>query len=104
MIETETLDLTDGSPTERSNDDHHAHQPAVMGSGHPILPGRPPTPTAPGALASMPDIADMTPKEDLEGRPTCPSHQHHLHFRSSRFSGIILINRSSLKNVKLGAH
>ncbi|GFR62383.1 steroidogenic factor 1 [Elysia marginata] len=65
MIETETLDLTDGTSAERSNDDHHAHQSAVMGSGHPILPGRPPTPTAP-ALASMPDIADMTPKEDPE--------------------------------------
>ncbi|RUS91705.1 hypothetical protein EGW08_000531 [Elysia chlorotica] len=65
MIKSETLDLTDGTSSERSNDDHHAHQPAVMGSGHPILPGRPPTPTVP-ALASLPDIADMTPKDDSE--------------------------------------
>ncbi|GFN92950.1 hypothetical protein PoB_001945600 [Plakobranchus ocellatus] len=65
MIETETLDLTDGTSAERSNDDHHAHQPAVMGSGHPILPGRPPTPTA-SALASMPETADMTPKDDAD--------------------------------------
>ncbi|XP_059170743.1 nuclear receptor subfamily 5 group A member 2-like [Physella acuta] len=63
MIEaSEILDLTDGNSAERSNDDQHAHG-AILGSGHPLLPGRQTTQNI-SSLVSIHDIEEMTPNDE----------------------------------------
>ncbi|KAH9493245.1 Nuclear receptor sub 5 group A member 2 [Bulinus truncatus] len=58
----EILDLTDGNSAERSNDDHHAHQGGVLGSGHPLLPVRQ---SSPSVSSLVNDISDESPKDEL---------------------------------------
>lgn len=66
MIEaSEILDLTDGNSAERSNDDQHAHG-AILGSGHPLLPGRQTTQNI-SSLVSIHDIEEMTPNDEQNG-------------------------------------